>query len=60
MTSDATFRPCLGFIVADLILQKGAKVRSNLRFRAKVRQDLYPRVGFGFGIFVAFGPHPQQ
>jgi hypothetical protein len=46
--------------MANLILQKGAKVRGNLHSKVKVHQDLCLRVGLGFGIFMASEPHPQQ
>jgi hypothetical protein len=60
MTSGATSSLHMGFVVAGLILQKGAKVGGNFCFRAKVHRDLWSRVGFGFGISVDFSPHPQH
>jgi hypothetical protein len=60
MTSGVTSSLCLGFVVAGLIQQKGVKVGGYRCFRVKVHRDLRSSVGFGFGISVAFGLHPQH
>jgi hypothetical protein len=60
MTSGATSHLRLGFIMADLILQKRVKVGDNLHFEVKVRQDLCSKVGFHFEISVAFSRLPQH